>query len=291
MNITEQATYWTGWGAAVIPIVYKEKRPEINPWKPYQTTLPTNTELERWFRHGDHNLALVTGHNGLTVIDFDSQEIYQDWLRFGDRNKLAAMVSKFTYQVETAKGRHVYIRLPQATQSRPLLKQDGSRWGVDIKSAGGYVLTPPSIHPDGPQYRALNAGAPVWFVEALSDVIPTEMLRKDNFQPKQKATAQRNLDPWATAMNPPQMGPGTIARIKSSYRLEDILPVVNRTGSDFYLTRCPLHDDHNPSMWVQTDKQICGCYSGCTTLPLDFINLYARIHDLTNTAAIIELSR
>lgn len=291
MNILETGGFWLEWGAAIIPITFREKTPEINPWKQYQSELPTDTELQRWFRTDYHNIALVTGHNGLTVIDFDNQAVYQEWLRFGDHNRAARMVQKFTYQVETAKGRHVYVRLPQETQSRALTKKDGSRWGIDIKSKGGYVLIPPSIHPDGPQYRAINAGAPVLCVEALSDIIPAEMLTKDNFQPKGKATVQQTLDPWTAAMNPPQMGPGTVARIKARYHLEDILPILSSTGQDFYMTRCPLHDDHNPSMWVNTDKQICGCYAGCTSIPLDFINLYARIHDLTNQAAIVELSR
>ena len=87
------------------------------------------------------------------------------------------------------------------------------------------------------------------------------------------------------------LGPGTVARVKSAYRLEELLPVVTKTGADFYLTRCPLHDDHTPSMGVNTAQQICGCYAGCTRKPLDFINLFARLNDLTNSEAIRELAR
>jgi Bifunctional DNA primase/polymerase, N-terminal len=40
--------------------------------------------------------------------------------------------------------------------------------GIDVKGEGGYVVAPPSVHPDGPQYRWLNdepvAEAPSWLL-------------------------------------------------------------------------------------------------------------------------------
>lgn len=129
------------------------------------------------------------------------------------------------------------------------------------------------------------------FVSALSDILPPDMLTQVEFQPRGKPARKPAADIWDHVMNPVSMGPGTVDRIKATYSLEDILPVMQVTGSKHYLTRCPLHDDHNPSMWVDTDQQICGCYAGCTTKPLDFINLYARIHDLSNGEAIRELAR
>lgn len=290
MKIAEQ---WLIWGAAVIPIADHDKKPIID-WKPYQQQLPSAEEVQRWFdTHAPRNIAIVTGHNGLTVIDFDDQAIYDNWLRYGDKNYQAKLVQKFTYQVATSRGRHVYVRLPEATKSRALIKSDKTRWGIDIKSRGGFVLCPPSIHPSGAVYRALNEGAPVVFVEALSDILPAELLMNVDVIPSklQQRPKQPLLDPWDAAMRPAVLGPGTVNRIKTAYRLEDILPVVTETGSNFYLTRCPLHDDHNPSMWVKADDQICGCYAGCTVKPLDFINLYARIHDLSNLEAIRELAR
>ena len=98
-------------------------------------------------------------------------------------------------------------------------------------------------------------------------------------------------DIWDRVMTPVSMGPGTVDRIKARYRLEELLPIEQATGDHYYLTRCPLHDDHNPSMWVDTDQHICGCHAGCTDKPLDVVNLYARIHDLSNSEAIRELAR
>ena len=289
-----EAQYWTdnGAGIAVIPTKPRDKPPAIGKWKPYQSSIPSAHQLEQWFA-GDNNMAIVTGYHGMTVIDFDNMTVFDDWLRYGDKNPLAALVQRLTYQVETGKGRHVYVRLPEATKSRPLVKPDGSRWGIDIKSRGGYVLAPPSIHPSGRQYRAINAGAMIFCVDALSEILPADMLMQIDYQPKgiRQPRPQPNGDIWDQVMNPVSMGPGTVDRIKAHYKLEDLLPTEQHTGDHYYLTCCPLHDDHNPSMWVDTDQQICGCYAGCTTLPLDLIDLYARVHDLSNSEAIRELAR
>ena len=276
-------------GSPYIPVVFRDKKPEIQ-WKEFQTRTPTDTERAKWFDNGDHNIALTTGHHGLTVIDFDNMAVFQDWLRYGDTCFMAGLVQRKTYQVQTSKGRHVYVRLPEATKSRALIRPDGTRLGIDIKSRGGYVLIPPSIHPDGTQYRAITEGFPM-YVPALSDILPSSMLVQADYQPKSAPQRQPPRDIWDQVMNPVSMGPGTVDRIKARYRLEELLPVEQVTGDHHYLTRCPLHDDHNPSMWVDTDQQICGCYAGCTSKPLDVINLYQRVHDLGNSEAIRELAR
>jgi len=83
-----------------------------------------------------------------------------------------------------------------------------------------------------------------------------------------------------------------LEQIKERYKIEDMLPdVVMYSGSHWGVTKCPFHDDENPSFWVDTKAQLCGCFSGCTNVPLDAINLYARLHGISNVAAIKEMSR
>ena len=47
----------------------------------------------------------------------------------------------------------------------------------------------------------------------------------------------------------------------------------------------------NPSFWIDTTRQLCGCHAGCTPKPLDVIDLFARICSLGNDEAIRVLSR
>ena len=288
MTTLDIARRWAA-STAVIPVPERSKATLVQ-WKLYQSALPSDHDLQGWFANGA-NLAIVTGHQGLTVIDFDSMAVYDEWLRYGDHNRFAALVQRLTYQVQTSKGRHIYVRLPEATKSRPLVRADGTRWGIDIKSRGGYVLAPPSIHPDGTQYRALNAPHPM-FIGALSDILPAEMLIQAEYQPRGVVRPAPTGDLWDTAMNAVAMGPGTVDKIKAALRIEDLFTEqLTITGNHFGVVRCPLHDDHNPSMWVDTQAQVCGCYAGCTRLPLDVIGLYARVHDLSNGEAIRELAR
>ena len=190
-----------------------------------------------------------------------------------------------------ARGMHIYLRLPQATRSRPLRKA-GSAAGIDIKSRGGYVLAPPSVHPDGTHYTATPG--PIWPVTALSDVLPPDLLLDTERQPTAARVKPLVLgnDPWHTAESAIVVSDTLIRRIKAVLRIEDLLATeLEPTGSHHSITLCPLHDDHNPSFWVDTAQGICGCYAGCTDKPLDVINLYARLNDLSNGDAIRVLAR
>lgn len=287
MTLLEVAQRWR----AVIPIFHRDKKPEVK-WGVFQKQIPSDQQLVSWFNHNtQHNIALVTGHWGITVIDFDTLDIYNEWLAYAKKFPFATSVSKRAYKVKTARGVHVYVRLPQATKSRPLLKPSGDPWHVDIKSRGGYVLIPPSVHPSGIEYEVMNPGIPE-FIWALSDILPADMLIQPQHQPKQAVRPQID-DPWDYVMNLSAPSGKLVDDIKAKYRIEDLFAPgsLQKTGHHHCLTVCPLHDDHDPSMWVDTEQQIAGCYAGCTVKPLDVINLYGRIHDLSNTEAIYELAR
>src|SRR5262245_59546451 len=51
-----------------------EKKPALDAWKVYQERLPTEQELQAWFRNGRTGLGVVCGavSGDLEVIDFDN---------------------------------------------------------------------------------------------------------------------------------------------------------------------------------------------------------------------------
>ena len=81
----------------------------------------------------DANIGIATG-DGLIVVDLDGPEA-DVWASLRDWPK--------TWTVETGRGHHIYLRVDRPVSTRPGLVPK-----VDVKSEGGYVVAPPSIHPD-----------------------------------------------------------------------------------------------------------------------------------------------
>ncbi|HEY6115099.1 MAG TPA: AAA family ATPase [Candidatus Dormibacteraeota bacterium] len=118
----------------------------------------------------DANVGIATG-DGLLVLDVDS-DVAEAWLaeRAADGDVLPR-----TWVASSGKGRHIYLRVARPIKSTPLAKvagfaEDGSR----VKGEGGYVVAPPSVHPDGPTYQwtvgpldCPVAAAPTWLLALL----------------------------------------------------------------------------------------------------------------------------
>jgi len=297
MDLLNTARFWNKKGIATIPIKYRDKRPDgsllKNGWEKYKAELPQDIELQHWFAGNLHNIGLVVGWNNLVVIDFDNLNVYQKWLLWtAKRGGYTEYLASNTYQVRTARGIHIYIYLPHREQNRKLP-------GVDIKANGGYVLIPPSIHPSGLQYQEINPNAPILMVEALSDIIPADLLTEDTEYlpsvgvPAPFVSPAAQNDPWESALNVPDPSIDLVTQVRGKHSLLSLLPgsQLSSSGGRWYIAPCPFHDDKNPSFWIDTTRGICGCYGGCTPKPLDVINLYARLRGCTNREAILYLSR
>jgi hypothetical protein len=137
-------------GFSVIPLKPKSKLPAVNSWKEFQSRRPTEVELVNWFGSGEYNIAIVTGQiSGIIVVDLDSGAAIENARKF---NMIV------TPLVKTSKEKcQAYFRY------RPGIKNAVRLRGMpdtDIRSDGGYVVAPPSIHPSESQYQWLNKWAP-----------------------------------------------------------------------------------------------------------------------------------
>lgn len=280
-------------GMCIIPIQRGGKKPLVK-WKKYQTQLPTELDISRWFTVNSINMALVCGHRGVTVLDFDDLDRYAQWLRWcGKRGDLAHAVATTTYRVKTARGMHIYLRMVEVPRTRAIRDE-----GIDIKGKGGYVLVPPSVHPSGAVYEVMDAYAPVISIDALSDVLPPALLVKAEPPPKRyEIHMPAILSPdnlWQVADTPMQDVESAAAIIKNALRIESFFPAKckPREHDRYWSALCPFHDDHDPSFWLDLDAQVCKCWAGCTPDgAMDVIGLYAKLNDLTNKDAFALLAR
>ena len=123
-------------GFSVIPIELNSKKPVIK-WEGFQKRKPTEEELKKWFIENEYNIGIVTGSiSGIAVVDLDSKEA----IEFSKKNNFPK-----TPYVKTGKGFHLYFKYQNGVrnfQKRPDLKD------IDLRADGGYVLAPPSIHPE-----------------------------------------------------------------------------------------------------------------------------------------------
>jgi len=147
MDMKQTVEFYVSNSLAVIPIRFREKTPLVE-WSKYQKERATKEEIEKWFS-GDLgiNIAIVCGSisGNLAVVDCDDPKVYK---------KLFSSIDRETLVVKTGRGFHVYFRTDYPINGFAVNIPGLGR--VDVKGEGGYVLAPPSVHPNGRIYEFLS---------------------------------------------------------------------------------------------------------------------------------------
>jgi hypothetical protein len=154
-------------GFKLFPCLKASKHPVMKEWQNQATS--DLAKLEKWFRkYKQCNWALVCGaDSGIFVLDVDGQVGLES---FWD---LSASDRQFdTLGVKTSRGTHLYFTFPSDSTIKNSVSKIGKK--LDIRSTSGYVLVPPSIHPNGTAYEWLGGregqpivAAPNWLLTAL----------------------------------------------------------------------------------------------------------------------------
>ena len=150
----DYAMFYISNDLSVIPIKPRDKVPLVE-WGKYQEQAPSISELQKWFKNTDNNIAIVTGKisGNLIVIDFDDGGLYKEFLeKLSDDLK---EIINNTWIVKTSRGYHVYLRVDSDKSIRTTKLRH-----IDIKAEGGYVLAPSSIHPSGIRYEFTEPNMP-----------------------------------------------------------------------------------------------------------------------------------
>jgi len=144
-SLGSAALYYASLGWPVFPLVPREKIPLFPKREGGHGVKDATTDVEQvrawWTSHPDANIGLATGGEGnLYVVDIDGAEGEAALARYGD---LPAAPES-----HTGKGRHLFFTLPGGRNSAGKL---GPK--IDTRGEGGYVVAPPSVHPNGHRYR------------------------------------------------------------------------------------------------------------------------------------------
>lgn len=142
-------------------------------------------QIAKWWNGHDYNIGIVTGRkNRLFVIDIDNHNGVDGSLALRAAEKdLGALPDTWTV-LTGGGGTHYYFRYPinHKLSNKSNFKGDKYGPGIDCRGEGGYVVAPPSIHPEtGKKYEwdvALNpreidiADLPPAWIAAIEN--PTE---------------------------------------------------------------------------------------------------------------------
>jgi hypothetical protein len=142
-----------GW--AVFPLQPREKKPHPRTHGFWDATTDMARVAQLWEMFPGSNVGVATGASQLLVLDVDGES--------GDRT-LAALVAEYgllplTLVQTTGRGSQWFFRRPPGSRIGNSAHKLGA--GLDTRGQGGYVVAPPSVHPNGRRYAWVDDGLPV----------------------------------------------------------------------------------------------------------------------------------
>lgn len=149
-----------GW--FVLPLKPQSKEPCKFLRRGYLDASNDLTTVKKWFEKPDLNVGLAIVQSDLVVLDFDKRNVISkhQW-----KSYLELCMRLNTHTVETDDGYHFYFKADKSKHFKGKLIP-----GIDIKHKG-YVVLPPSIHPNGSTYRVLKDVQPIVLPDTLEKVM------------------------------------------------------------------------------------------------------------------------
>lgn len=167
IKMLDHALAYARSGLAIFPLKPRSKTP-ITKHGVIDATTDEKTIRSWWTRSPDANIGLACGASGIVAIDCDGDRGLETWGEFeiahGLRYKTRVAITpgKIKKGKHEGRGRHILFKEPSGIK---LSNTSGAiAPGIDTRAGNGYILLPPSVHPDhlrGPRYQWENERAPI----------------------------------------------------------------------------------------------------------------------------------
>lgn len=152
-EMLEAAIAYARRGWCVFPLVVGGKTPAVSGG--FKSATRDEAQIEAWWSRSAHNIGIATGAvSNLYVIDIDVYDTEHKRAKCGLESLLAIEqahgVLVPALRVRTGSGGLQYFYSHVAD-----LRNTAAALGVDIdtRGDGGYVVAPPSVHPNGQRYK------------------------------------------------------------------------------------------------------------------------------------------
>jgi hypothetical protein len=142
-------------GLYIMPVEPGTKHPGSRVGRRWQDKSSRDHDcIAAWFAGSDDGIAIDLGRSGLVVLDIDHPELLPPWLQ----NGLGLWGAPYQSTRPDSPGRgHYVFRQPPGRRigcSKGLL----TGMGLDVKGDGGVIITQPTQHPEGGEYRWVTSG-------------------------------------------------------------------------------------------------------------------------------------
>ena len=161
----EQIKEYVNSGWSILPVKPEEKRPYMTNWLQYTKSRATLDMVENWFNHlSGAGVGAVTGKiSNMVVLDVEN------WCK----TPIEDLLKKYPTQMVARSGSggyHLYYQYP--TGITRVSNRVGLFEGADLRADGGFIVLPPTLHPNGNRYEWIKKGPlgafPMAFLELES---------------------------------------------------------------------------------------------------------------------------
>ena len=176
--ILQWAFFYADIGFSVIPTAEGEKRPGV-PWEEFQKRRPDKITIRMWLTdlYAGCAIGAVTGAiSDIFVLDADASPGKVGAESLDDLQMMHDDLPQ-TWTVKSGGGgRHYYFRVPKGVRIKTSKNELGMH--LDVRGEGGFIVLPPSVHPNGIAYEWVVgcdpssceiADAPAWLLELVED--------------------------------------------------------------------------------------------------------------------------
>lgn len=162
----EIAIEYANFGWSVLPVKPEEKRPVMTNWRQYTKTRPQTKMVENWFtKLSGVGIGVVTGRvSGIVVLDVESY----------CPTPIEELLRKYPTQMVSRSGSGGYHLFYSYPMNVPRIANRVRIFeGADLRADGGFIVLPPTRHPNGHEYQWVQKGPLGVFPLALLDLKST----------------------------------------------------------------------------------------------------------------------
>ena len=187
--LLQAALNYAAKGFYVLPLKPQGKEP-LTPNGYKNASIDTSTIVSWWSNNPLANIGIATGKtSNIFVVDIDGENIGKFSQLLPDK-----------MNVKSFKGQHYYFKYPDNCSVQSRLRVH--KLDVDIKSDGGYIVAPPSMHPSNTFYKLCSeeiheASEELLSFIAVNESVPTPVASIPNtiFSEKDIEAMLSYLDP------------------------------------------------------------------------------------------------